>query len=957
MKKSFLGLVLTLFASLVLAQSNTVGYIYGTVVDDSGQPVGEAVVIIKNPATGFKREVKVKNDGSFRVPSLPVGKYDIVITAPGQKDFTIEGLTVNVGTGTNASAVLGDEGATKLDNVVAYGGKISPIDVSSVESTTVFDEDTYDRLPVSRDLTSVALLAPGTVVGDGAFGNLASFGGASVGENAYFINGMDVTNFRNGLGGSTVPFEFYKEFQVKTGGYGVEFGRSTGGVVNAVTKSGTNEWQFGAGIYYTPNKFRKTDPDVYRQDGELFDFNSQNERDSLTAYVEAGGPIIKDKLFVYALYEARDLETKTVGNQGTRLYDAKQNDPFWGLKLDWNITDNHKLELTAWSDKRQTDTTTFLYDIDTKQPGEQVGTSTSYAGGKNGLLKYTGYLTPDFTLSAMVGVNKYDRTSGSPLDSNPVIGDSRQGGFIPLGNWVNFAPTTAFDKRKQARVDAEWAALENHTFRFGIDYQKNNSYNLQQYSGGVYYRYFLDDRSGTGESVRVRVFQNGGSFDVISSAIYVEDTWQLNDNMTLVLGLRNEAFDNKNSIGDSFIKITNQIAPRLGFTWDVNGDGTSKVFATLGRYHLPIASNTNVRLAGAELFTQDYYELLGLNADDTPIIGDLIEHAVFGDGTIPDPDAIRDLNIDPMYQDELIIGYEREWFDGFRGGVRYIYRDLKSTIEDVAIDAAVIQWAGDRLTLDGQTAEEVWGGFHQYVLTNPGEDMRIFLPEYGEYADLSAEMLGYPKSKRTYKAVEFFFEKVWDGQYYLQGSYTYSKSYGNNEGYVRSDNGQDDAGLTTLFDQPGLLDGAYGPLPNDRTHVVKLFGAWEFIPDWQMGFNVLMQTGRPINAFGIHPTDPFAALYGAESFYQNGQLVPRGTRGRTPFVTNVDLSLQYTQHLNWRNAQAIYRIDVFNLFNAHNVTEVVETAEQESGVPDPNYLLPTNFQDPQAVRFSARIEF
>lgn len=957
MKKMLLGLLLTMFASLVLAQSNTVGYLYGTVVDDSGQPVGEAVIIIKNPETGFKREVKVKEDGSFRVPSLPVGKYDIVITAPGQQDYSIEGLAVNVGTGTNASAVLGAEGATKLDKVVAYGGKISPIDVSSVESTAIFDEETYDRLPVGRNTTAVALLAPGTVVGDGAFGNLASFGGASVGENAYFINGMDVTNFRNGLGGSTVPFEFYKEFQVKTGGYGVEFGRSTGGVVNAVTKSGTNEWKFGAGIYYTPNKFRKTNPDVYRQDGTLIDFNSQNEADSLTAYVEAGGPIIKDKLFIYALYEARDIQRKNVTSAGNQLDDYSSTDPFWGIKLDWNITDNHKLEFTGWSDKRDTEITTFDYDINTHQPGDEVGTAISKRGGENAILKYTGYITPDFTLTAMVGRNKYDRTDGSSLDSNPVVLDSRGGVNVPLGNWVNFAPTTAADERKQARIDAEWAVAQNHTLRFGLDYQKNTSTNLQQYSGGVYYRYFDDDRSSTGESARVRVFQNGGSFDVISSAIYLEDTFQINDNMTLVMGLRNEAFDNKNSNGDSFIKITNQIAPRLGFTWDINGDGISKLYATLGRYHLPIASNTNVRLAGAELFTQDFYELLGLNSDDTPILGDLIDSAIFGDGTIPDPDAIRDLNIDPMYQDELILGYEKEMFDGFKAGVRYIYRDLKSTIEDVAIDAAVIQWAGDRLTLDGETAADVWGGFHQYVLTNPGEDMRIFLPEYGEYADLSAELLGYPKSKRTYKAVEFYFEKVWDGQYYLQGSYTYGKSYGNNEGYVRSDNGQDDAGLTTLFDQPGLLDGAYGPLPNDHTHVVKLYGAWEFVPDWQLGFNVLMQTGRPINAFGVHPTDPFAAAYGAESFYQNGVLVPRGTRGRTPFLTNVDLSLQYTQDLSWRNARAVYRVDVFNLFNAHNVTEVVETAEQESGTPDPNYLLPTNWQDPQAVRFSARIEF
>lgn len=972
-------IISSLISLEVLAQSNSVGYLYGNVSGVDGSAVNNCNVTVVNDDVGSQRNVDVNDDGSFRVASLSVGRYTVNANCEGYNAASLEHLNVNVGTGTNASMtvqVAGSGDSETLDSMTVIGGRISAIDISSVESSTIFTEETYDRLPVARNLTAVALLAPGTTSGDSAFGNLASFGGSSVGENAYFINGMDVTNFRNGLGGSTVPFEFYKEFQVKTGGYGVEFGRSTGGVVNAVTKSGTNEWKFGLGAYYTPNTFRKSNYDVFAQDGTLFSENIHDEVDNLSVYVEAGGPIIKDKLFVYGLYNPRDIPSINVVGGATQRFNTERDDAFWGAKIDWFINDNHSFELTAFSDKQDVVTDTWSYDrhshdVDTSDPNNPtgyVGEGVAKSGGENYIAKYTGHFGPNFTISALAGQSEYDRTSGSTLDVNPAIYDSRGGGIRALGNWVNFAPTTALDTRDQYRLDAEWFINDSHNLRFGLDYQENNSFNLQSYSGGIYWRYYdaapgdviqggvVPD--GVTEVVRERVFQNGGSFDVISEALYLEDTWTLTDDITLTLGLRSESFDNKNSQGASFIKIDNQIAPRFGGTWDVDGDGKSKVFFTAGRYHLPIASNTNVRLAGAELFTQTYFALNGLNSDDSPISGAQIgDQAVFGDGTIPNADAIRDSNIDPMYQDEFILGYEREILDGIRAGVRYIYRDLGETIEDVAIDAAVIAWAGDQLTVDGETASEVWTGFHQYVLTNPGNDMRVFLPEYNQFVTLTAEQLGYPNSVRKYNAFEVFFEKIWDGQFTLQGSYTYSISKGNNEGFVRSDNGQDDAGLTTLFDQPGLLDGAYGRLPNDHPHTVKLFGAWEFQQNWQLGFNALMSSGRPVNAFGVHPTDGFAAQYGAESFYQNGVLVPRGSRGRTPFKTAVDLSLTYNHDFGWRNATGTFKVDVFNVFDSHTFTEVVETAEEEVGSADPNYLLPTAFQRPQAVRFSANFTF
>jgi hypothetical protein len=113
---------------------------------------------------------------------------------------------------------------------VVTGDVVAPVDTTSAETTTVITAVDLGRLPVPRDINAVALMAPGAVYGDTSFGKLktashystnfgfASFGGASVAENAYYINGMNVTNFRNGLGGSTIPFEFYDQVQLKTGG-------------------------------------------------------------------------------------------------------------------------------------------------------------------------------------------------------------------------------------------------------------------------------------------------------------------------------------------------------------------------------------------------------------------------------------------------------------------------------------------------------------------------------------------------------------------------------------------------------------------------------------------------------------------------------------------------------------------------------------------------------------------
>ena len=165
----------------VHAQSNTSGAI-------AGRANAGDTITISNASTGFSRTVTVGSDGQFRFSALPTGQYTVTSSGGGSRT-----VAVNVGTAANAdfatSAGGGGGGATTLDAVQVVGsGFINPIDVTSVESNTILTAEQIAKIPVPRDTTSVALLAPGTVRGDAAFGNLASFGGASVAENQYFIN-------------------------------------------------------------------------------------------------------------------------------------------------------------------------------------------------------------------------------------------------------------------------------------------------------------------------------------------------------------------------------------------------------------------------------------------------------------------------------------------------------------------------------------------------------------------------------------------------------------------------------------------------------------------------------------------------------------------------------------------------------------------------------------------------
>ncbi|MBB3277802.1 MULTISPECIES: TonB-dependent receptor [Pseudoxanthomonas] len=993
-KRTALSLALgACFVGGVQAQSNSAGAITGRAVD------GDTITIV-SPDTGFTRTINVSGDGSYRFSALPTGKYTITRKAADGASSSRD-ITVTVGTAANvdfARAAAASGGATTLDAVQVVGtNAINPIDVSSVESTTVLTAEQIAKIPVARNITGVALLAPGTIKGDAAFGNLASFGGSSVSENQYYVNGFNITNTFKNLNFAQIPFEAIAEQQVKTGGYGAEFGRSTGGVINLITKRGSNEFHAGGNIFWEPESLRESTPNLYYRNGRLVSDNSKDLGWAATASVWASGALVKDKLFAYALLQYGRTDEAAYPNvlSGGKNTQEEQKSPSWLVKLDWNITDDHLLALTAFSDKRKTNTayyyTTFEGDSVKPNRGTYLGTLHEEDGGENYALKYTGYLSENFTLTALAGHGEFSRSNhaiqadGSRIsyDGNlnsvvggcPIVRDNRPSArkdATGIYSGCDFATSLnrsdAKDTRDQFRIDAEWL-LGDHVVKFGYDLDDFETVDGTAYSGNYYYQYNNNPNTGNDFVRRINIRQ-GSTVKVEQRAFYVEDTWNVTDNFLVYGGLRWDSFENKNGLGQSYVKIDNQFAPRLGFSWDVNGDSSFKIFGNAGRFALPLTANVAVRGASASIYEmQDFIytgvdPVTGVPINMTPGGGPLVEpyYANGETGQNKNPASIASTNLKPMYQDEFILGFQAQITEHLSAGVRGVYRELKRAIDDTCDIRPIEDWA----EANGYTDVAVGNPSFPYCrLYNPGSDgiWNIDVDGDGttERVSIAANALG-PEAKRTYSALEFFWEGAWD-KFFLQGSYTYGKSKGNTEGGVKSDIGQGDTGTTQDFDYPELMLGSFGYLPNDRRHTLKMFGNWDITDEWSVGGNLLVQSGRPINCFGVYGDDPVgyrAAYFSCDPIGQHGgtTVVDRGTAGRTSWTTTFDLNVAYRPA--FADGKLAFKVDVFNVFNADKAIAVNEEGENDAGDPivqTETYKTPLSWQTPRSVRFMVQYDF
>lgn len=995
LRKSVLSLALgvclsTLAVSPAMAQS-AMGAVAGRA------SAGDQVTLV-HAATGATRTVTVSADGSYRMSQLPVGDYTLKVIRGGRE--VGESITVSVALGGTTTVNLSDEGTIRnLDTIEVIGNRvINRVDVYSTESATNITREELARLPVDQSLGSVALLAPGVVASGATFGGL-TFGGASVAENAVYINGLNVTDPYLRQGFSTVPFSFFQEVQVKTGGYSAEFGRSTGGVINAVTRSGGNEFQSGVEFTFEPASWASSRDDHFHEDGTI-DERDRTSRDTSPFFktnLWASGALVKDKLFFFAMYEWRDANSTDIDT--TEAWKTNSDNGFWGGKIDWRINDNHLLELLAFSDKADAITTAYeSYDWDTDTLGDAAGTSTSGSGGRNWSATYTGQFTENFSAKAMYGINKRSSLSYSPLDGECSI-ITMSGSYIsafgrpglPVGcHPTNGSIRTRFDEREAARLDFEWL-LGSHQLRFGFDQEVMDSSSSRIYPGdGVSYQALAATPGGTLPTgavipdgataiVDARRYITGAPVSNKTQAFYLEDNWSVTPNLLLSLGVRADKFHNTLASGTTFAKadFSDMFAPRVGFSWDIKGDGSTKLFGNAGRYYIPLTNKLTDYFGGGTTDEHTYYVLNGWTTMTHPGTGETYLVPNLGaqigpvntDGNAPAPDDVRTAvarDLKQVFQDEYILGFQQALNQTWSWGVNATYRKVTRAVEDARINhvEGCPWYSGD------------------WPIINPGEVTTLWCPDTESWVSFdssqdgyialgSGAIMGYKKPRRTYKAVEFQLDRAWDDTWALNLSYIWSKTEGNLEGPVNSDTGYADTNLVQYYDHPAVNE-RFGVLFNDYRHQFKLRGSYKLNEMWSFGSTLTARSGGPITAFGVvWPNDRRGAGGPGEfsgggsgwlcvancSDWANRELVwsERGAFGRMPWVYDLGASVTWTLPVEGIDLKA--RLSVYNLLNRQTVINVHSRYESQPGTLMPHFGQGTVWQSPRFAQLVVTYNF
>lgn len=744
-------------AAPAAAQDYTSGAIGGTVKDEAGNPVNGATVTITSRGQGVTRTATTGSDGGFLVNGLAAGGYDVTVQSSATASYKADNVPLQPGQTAQLNVQLAAAGG---DDIVVTGTRAVASFAGTTTGLNVDVSDFIKSRPLARNLTSVILLAPKTTLGDGAFGNLPSIGGSSVAENAYYFNGLNLTNFDTGLGSAQVPFYFYKNVEVKTGGYAAEFGRATGGFINAVSKSGSNEFTAEFHVDWIPNFLRSLGKDTQISSYVNYPTNLavttvdnsrvvDNRANSLLATVGVGGPVIKDHLFFYGMAQFTRTSSTTVNpNSGTATQN-KNDDPFWGVKIDAFPIDSQHFEATIFDTRNTTQQSIRDYSVTTGL-GSANTIRNNYGGGLNYVGKYTGRFTDWLTVSAAYGRVR-DRADYAVLSGNtttPVFTNSSgtttygvaSGGFYNaqrLGSIVE--PYDTERKFFRADADVRFNLLGDHHIRGGYDQEINtlrhvtvntgaaslvaagleSNTAVNALLGGAGYQIIAraaaacaaGQVSGVscGPIVELNYFNTGGAFKGTNKAYYVQDEWKPFDRLTLTLGARRDDFRIEKPSGAPIADLKKNYAPRVGAQYLLFGDKSGKVYGSYGWYYLPIASNTAYRQGAPSYYFRQRYYLNGITASGLPILGNLVTNQgtyqtacpfallpngattncnVTGDGADINTTQAISSNLKPTREDEIVVGYEQK-VGLWTFGLDYTHRNLKRTSEDSAIDAAV----------------------------------------------------------------------------------------------------------------------------------------------------------------------------------------------------------------------------------------------------------------------------
>jgi outer membrane receptor protein involved in Fe transport len=937
--RSVLAAALLLLAAPFLSIGQTTGTVEGAVTDQSGGALPGVTVEVASSSLQGTRTATTGADGRFRFPSLPPGRYTVTGSLPGFGDVQKTAVvtldaTVTVNLQMNLAATA----------AVTVTGEAPVVDSTSTTTGTNYEAKVIDKLPVSRNYADVVFLQPGVQAdfGETQGRSLAiSIYGSTSAENLFLIDGVNTTNVIKGLQGKDINSEFVQEVEVKTGGYQAEYGRNTGGVVNVITKAGSNDFHGGAFGYYNDTGMRGDMVDVYdtpdySETGDAQSGNYVLSKDVRQEWgMDLGGFFLKDRIWFFGAYDRvqinQNLQMLDLGNPQTfgNEYPRSIVQNKYSGKITLNLLQGTSVVGTVFSDAQtqqgalvvpaSNDPVTYAGRQDVGGP--DYGARLNQLLGASGIFTFQYAQHEDRYATAPSGVDRpgvRDRsvspngaffTTAVPPDS-----PAYPPGYGPVGG-----PTQNNEGRRHYYGGAFTAYLGNHEVKLGGDYQDDDTIgatyftgqnlltvrpclNATQEPGGTSYCDLSKAPWWTninGDTRQV-FFQHAAfaagtanDYHIVPEApfnvptrrysAFLQDQWRILPTLTANLGIRwdTESFYGLDPITGPFkaFSLTNQWSPRIGVVWDFVGDGTSKLYASAGRFYYALPTDLNARVYTANSFVQTYnYDLSSLTQD-----GDAPRRELFQGGNAEGEPI--DPGMKASYQDELTIGVEKALDPTLSVGLKGTYRTLGRTIEDRCdLDYLDPLANGSQCALfnPGGTGPAASG---QITTCNGSENPTD--PTAGQGCTDGAQP-GLPgvaigPAKRIFRGIELTARKTFTNALWAQLSFLYSSLEGNYSGAIREASGQTDPGINADFDYHQFLDNAYGDLELDRPVQARIDAVYTAPFGLSAGLGFYVRSGIPISRQGW-----FNSFYPRELF-----LDQRGTLAREPTDYDMNLSASY----------------------------------------------------------------
>ena len=913
MRTQGLAIACVLVPWIAVAQGLT-GALIGTVTDEAGGVIIGAVVRISSPALiGGELTTKTDERGQLRFPSVPPGSYALEIALEGFRPYRDADIRIGAGATIERTPLLAL--AALADSIVVEGSG-SRLDARDSGFRTRFGAEDLDAIPMRRfSYQEWVKAAPGISPTSPAGSSvLVSAFGSGVDQNQYLLDGTNITATGNGVSRADPGVDFIQEVQIQSVGASVEYGNVQGAVVNVISKSGGNRFQYDA-AYYLQNGALTSQPVLRSYDAvrQLFSgYERAGYRDFTTSL---GGPAIRDRLWFFSGYQhLRDSDSQPATDPNLpREYE--QDKIFakvtWRLAQSWQLTQSFHDEF--WSNPETPSAT--------KPRAATQRLDASVPAINFGHLIHTA--SPNTVWDVRVGQFRFTQdtspTSGDPTVPNRIDQPENiwSGGPLQIGQ-VRQVRTTV--KTTVSHYRAAWFGGD-HEWRMGAQVDRGEHRAVAVLPTGASSVY----RNGV---LRQRTLQapanSGGRF--VTAAAFVSDAVRLGGRVTINPGLR---FDHNRAISqdvpefDALVHETgvtiegrgtvdswNIVSPRVGVVIKLDSDGRTMLRANAGRFSQGLLTG----------------EISGIHPGRTR---NTIIQEPSGVALVRDPSQVQlDPELRLPYTDQYSIGLDREVGRLLAVSVAYVRKDGRDFIGWKELAG---EYREGHATLNDGRDVQVWS------LITPSE-ARLFQLTNPEDYSLTYNGLVLAAERRRSRGWQAF------------GSYTLSRASG-----LQPSSGTTAAGAqvatvgsppasfapgVTFGQDPNDLTNAYGRLPNDRPHMVRVMTSVD-VPRTGLvvAANLQHLSGKPwaITAL-VNPNEAARAVL----------IEPRGSR-RLSSQTLLDVRVSRTIRFS-DSGHVELCLDVLNLLNDTAGESVKSSSYDAATLGEPDIFL-----DPRRAMLSVRI--